>query len=144
MRWLIKICTVFPFFSLSLLLFAILFLDVYIYMTFIIQIMDPFNFIDGTVHFRNSGMKVLILSARQTKTNTCASSVDPTMRQFVMSSLIRIYTVSHFVFDFGLNPLFTSVVKSKFKNGKSHSETQGKKGLMLRNQQYKVIHKLSS
>ena len=68
------------------------------------------------------------LSARQTKTCTCANSVDQ-MRRVVTRRLIRIYTVCHSVLDFGLKPLFASVDKCKFKNRRVYSRNSGMKGL---------------
>ena len=47
-------------------------------------------------------MEILILSSRQTKTDTCINSVDPDET----ARLIWIYTVCHYVFDFRLKSLF--------------------------------------
>ena len=49
------------------------------------------------------------------------------MRLLVTSCLIRI--VYHSVSDFRLKPLFTSVDKSKFKNGRVHLRNSGMAGL---------------
>ena len=48
-----------------------------------------------------------------------------------MSCLIRIYTVCHSVFDFRLKPLFASVDKSKFKNGRVQFRNSRMKGLII-------------
>ena len=64
---------------------------------------------------------MLIFQAWQTKTDTCANSVVPDQT----ARLIRIYIVCHSVVDFRLKPLFASMDMSKFKDGRSTSETQG-------------------
>ena len=51
------------------------------------------------------------------------------MRWFITSCFIKIYTVWHSVSDFRLKPLFASVDKSKFKNGRFHFWNSGMKGL---------------
>ena len=70
---------------------------------------------------QNRRQNVLILSARQTETDTCTNSVDPdeTAR---MSRLISIYTVCHSVFDVAciMKHLIASVDMSKFKDGRVH------------------------
>ena len=66
---------------------------------------------------------ILILSARQSKTNTFANNVDP--------SHIRIYTIYHIGFDFRLKHLFSLVGKSKFKNERALQELRSEKGLQL-------------
>ena len=69
-------------------------------------------------------LRILALSARQTKTSTCANSVDPD--ETALND-----TVCHFVFDFRLRPIFASVGKSKFKNGRVHFINSGMKGLIV-------------
>ena len=70
---------------------------------------------------QNRRQNVLILSARQTETDTFTNSADPdeTAR---MSRLISIYTVCHSVFDVTciMKHLIASVDMSKFKYGRVH------------------------
>ena len=49
------------------------------------------------------------------------------MRRLVTSHLVRIYTVSHSVFDFTLKPVFEAVGMSKFKGRRVffHSKLKG-------------------
>ena len=73
---------------------------------------------------------LLIYSALQTKTDICANSIDPDeMACIIMSSFIRIYMVCHSTYHFNLKPLFSSVDKSKFKDGRVHFRNSGMKGL---------------
>ena len=61
-------------------------------------------------------MIIFALSARQTKTNTCANSIDPDETARNESIL---FTILFFIIIyFRLKPLFASVDKSKFKNGR--------------------------
>ena len=66
------------------------------------------------VSFNLDTKESLTLSARQTKIDTCANSVD--LDGTETSRLIRIYTVCHSKFDFRLKPLFASVDVSMFKD----------------------------
>ena len=81
-------------------------------------------------HFQKPGF-VLTLSLMQTKIDTFANGVDPDETARIMSYLIRIYIVSHFVFVFCLALLFVTLDMSKFKAGRGHFRNLEVKGLML-------------
>ena len=49
------------------------------------------------------------------------------MRQLILSLLIRIYTVCHFVFDFRLKPLFALVDMSQFSDGRVYFRNLGER-----------------
>ena len=52
------------------------------------------------------------------------------MRRLITGRHIRICSVCHSAFQFRLKPLFASVKKSKFKNGRVHFRNSGIKGLI--------------
>ena len=80
------------------------------------------------VSFNLDTKESLTLSARQTKIDTCANSVD--LDGTETSRLIRIYTVCHSKFDFRLKPLFASVDVSMFMDERVHFRNSGMKGLI--------------
>ena len=73
-------------------------------------------------------MYILILSARQTKTITCANSVDPDEMAHNELSHQDLHC-SPFCLDFRLKQVFALVVMFKFKIGRVHFINSGMKGL---------------
>ena len=55
-------------------------------------------------------------------------TVQIQMRRLMMSRLIRIYTVWHSVFQFRLKLVFSTMDRSKFKNGRDDFRNSGVKG----------------
>ena len=73
----------------------------------------------------------LTLSAQQTKTDTCANSVDPDETARNGPSHQDLHYLPFGFFDYTLKPLFEAVDMSKFKDGRVHYRNSGMKGLTL-------------